>query len=309
MKMNSTHDCTVFPDRVKPRRKCGFTLIELLVVIAIIAILAAILLPALSAAKMQAQATKCMSDMRQITIGFHMYINDFNGIFPVNDESESAASAAGGAGTPAWVEGWLDYNASPDDTNALLISASPYSMVGPYVKSAQVFRCPADNSCNMGASGLPRVRSVSMNQAIGPNSSGKAAGSPDQGSWLPYPEYKVFLKDIEVTKPSDTWLLVDEHPDSINDGAFAFQMPTSPAGTEWIDIPAKYHGNACGFTFIDGHSLIHRWQSPQNIPDVTYQQKSPGQALYEVSDRDIWWVGSHTTTEADGSTLPFPYVP
>jgi prepilin-type processing-associated H-X9-DG protein len=86
-------------------------------------------------------------------------------------------------------------------------------------------------------------------------------------------------------------------------------MPTSPQGTEWIDVPAKYHANACGFTFLDGHSVIHKWMSPQNIPPVTYVQKQNGAALYEVSDPDIWWVAEHTTTRLDGHPLTLPYQP
>lgn len=287
----------------------GFTLIELLVVIAIIAILAALLLPALALAKQQAQATKCMSNYRQLTIAFISYTGDNRGNFPVNDESAGAASAAGGTAQPAWCEGNLDYNGSSDDTNTLLLTSSLYATMGPYVSSFGNFRCPADMSCNYGASGVPRVRSCSMSQAIGPNSSGSANGSPNQGYWLPYPKYEVFLKESDVGGPANIWLFVDEHPDSINDGAFAFPMPNSAEGTEWVDIPAKYHNNACGFTFLDGHAIIHKWLRPQNIPPVTYVQKSAGQELYEVNDPDIWWVASHTSILTDGGTLPFPYTP
>ena len=290
----------------------GFTLIELLVVIAIIAILAAMLLPALSLAKQQAQATKCMSNMRQLTLGFIQYCGDFNGRFPVNDEGLTAASAdeLGTAGL-GWVEGWMDYTGGSDDTNTLLLTSGANSLVGPYVKSPAIFRCPADQSCNFGSTGTPRVRSVSMNQAIGPNINGTITlpGQPDQGTWLPDTIYKVYLKESDVTAPANTWLLVDEHPDSINDAAFAFAMPTSPQGTEWIDVPAKYHGNACGFTFLDGHSLIHKWLHPQNIPPVTYVQNTANSVSYVLSDPDVWWVGSHTTTKINGSALPFPYVP
>jgi prepilin-type N-terminal cleavage/methylation domain-containing protein/prepilin-type processing-associated H-X9-DG protein len=290
----------------------GFTLIELLVVIAIIAILAALLLPALSMAKQQAQATKCMSNMRQLTIAFTAYTGDFKGMFPVNDESVSAASAAGGNAQTGWIEGWLDYNGSSDDTNTALLTVASNAMIGPYIQSPGVFRCPADPSCANGNSGPPRVRSCSMNEAIGPNSAGKIAGvngAADQGSWLPDTTYNVFIKESDVRAAANIWLFLDEHPDSINDGAFAFQMPKFAQGTEWIDVPAKTHGNACGFTFLDGHSVIHKWQSPGNIPPITFVQKTPSSVLYEVSDPDIWWVGSHTSTRLDGGALPFPYVP
>lgn len=291
-------------------RRGGFTLIELLVVIAIIAILAAMLLPALSYAKQQAQGTKCMSNLRQLTYGFLQYTADFNGYFPVNDESQSSASDASGNATLAWIEGWLDYNASPDDTNVLLLSVATNSMVGPYIKNPEVFRCPADPSCNMGSSGLPRVRSVSMNQAIGPNKYGAIidpTGGPAQGSWLPNTTYNVFIRESDVRAPANTWLLLDEHPDSINDGAFAVQMPpnTNPKDTVWIDTPAKYHANGCGFTFLDGHSIIHRWQDPQGIPNITFTQIPPNSTHYVVGDPDILWVASHTTTRLDGVALSY----
>jgi prepilin-type N-terminal cleavage/methylation domain-containing protein/prepilin-type processing-associated H-X9-DG protein len=288
----------------------GFTLIELLVVIAIIAILAALLLPALSLAKQQAQATKCMSNMRQLTIGFLSYTGDFNGRFPVNDESETAASASGGNAQLAWVEGWLNYDPNnSDNTNTSLLSVGLNSQIGPYVKSSAVFRCPADPSCNNGAGGTPRVRSVSMNQAIGPNANGVIAGSPDQGSWLPDTTYKVFIKDTDVRAPAYIWLLVDEHPDSINDAAFALKMPTNPQGTEWIDVPAKYHGNACGFTFLDGHSIIRKWLNPQLIPSVNFVQNPPNTPQAGgVGNHDIWWVAEHATTRIDGAPLSY-YAP
>lgn len=286
----------------------AFTLIELLVVIAIIAILAAMLLPALAMAKQQAMATQCMSNLRQLTTAFIQYAGDFNGFFPVNLET-SQANASGGNGTNGWVEGYLDYNGSPDDTNTALLIDPKYAMIGPYIKSALVFHCPADMSKNYGATGVPRVRSVSMSEAIGPNPSGGVIGNPNQGYWLPYPTYNVFIKEAQVPSPANIWLLVDEDPDSINDAAFAFKMPPSPQGTEWIDVPAKYHGNACGFTFIDGHSVIHKWLNPKNIPDVSNNPKPQGSALYEVNDPDIWWVASHTSTRTDGSPFPFPYTP
>lgn len=288
----------------------GFTLIELLVVIAIIAILAAMLLPALTLAKQQAQATKCMSNMRQLTIAFVAYTGDFKGMYPVNDEDESAATAANGTTRVGWTEGWENYDPNnSDNTNSALLMDGSHSQIGPYIKSPAVYRCPADPSCNDGASGIPRVRSCSMNQAIGPNTNGTAYGNPNQGNWLPFPTYNVFIKESDVRAPANIWLLLDEHPDSINDAAFAFEMPPSSFGTQWIDIPAKYHGNACGFTFLDGHSLVHKWVSPQDIPPVTFIQKTSGSSLYEISDKDIWWVGSHTTTLADGGPLPFPYLP
>lgn len=227
-----------------------------------------------------------------------MYIDDNGGVFPANQESQGAATSQAG-----WVRGWEDYNGSSDDTNVSYLTDPQYAQLGPYTKNYKLFRCPADSSRANGNSGPERVRSISMNQAIGPNSSGTSVG---QGLWLPAPPYLVYLKegDIVNPSPSDLWLLVDEHPDSINDAAFAFQMPSSSAATTWVDVPAKYHNNSCGFSFTDGHSEIHKWQSPDLIAPVTYSPL-PKPLPLQLHNPDILWLAHHTSARADGQPLPY----
>jgi prepilin-type N-terminal cleavage/methylation domain-containing protein len=284
--------------------RTGFTLIELLVVIAIIAILAAMLLPALSMAKQQAVATQCMSNEKQLILMFRMYSQDNLGVFPYNEE---------GGNPPAWVFGNLDYSGASYNTNLSYILDGHYAQMGPYAsQSPGVYKCPADASLSGGTKGSPRIRSISMNQAIGYNSGGSASG---QGAWLPSTygnngvgggPYECYFKESMLGRPSPSSLFVfiDEDPDTINDGAWGFTMPSS-ADTQWVDMPSKTHGNAGGFGFMDGHAEVHAWKNPHGIPNVTY--KSEGSYTVISKNTDVYWVGNRASATISGEPNPFPY--
>src|SRR6266550_9151716 len=193
------------PFSASSRRDIGnkfraFTLIELLVVIAIIAILAALLLPALAKAKTKSQGIMCMNNGKQLMLAWRMYTEDSRDIL--------LAAEDGIPGRPNWFSGWMDFSPSPVnyDINNDLVK----SLIWPYTaKSAAIFKCPADQaSVKVGGVPRPRVRSISMSQVFG------------NGGWLPVPNWRTYSKLSNIALPTKTWVLVDEHPDSINDAAF-----------------------------------------------------------------------------------------
>lgn len=214
----------------------AFTLIELLVVIAILGILAAMLIPALSRAKAKVNGVTCMNNTRQLTLAWTLY-SDANEDRCVNNHGREQTRAE----RNTWANHVLSWKSDADNTNSVLLTEA---LLGEYAaRAVKVFKCPSDRAL---ADNGARIRTYSMNSMVG-----------DPGTLLDEfnRDFRQYLKTADFGNPSKTFLFLDEHPDTLNDGFFLIRL----GRYEWSNLPASFHNAGGNFSFADGHTEFHRW--------------------------------------------------
>ena len=265
----------------------AFTLIELLVVIAIIAILAAMLLPAISKAKIKAQGIQCLNNLKQLQLVFLLYPDD-------NGDKLTSSGYTRPVEPTAWVDGWEDYNGGNlDNTDPRTLTDPARAKFAAYLKNIGVYHCPADISTVVSNTvRVPRLRSMSMGQQwAGPGDWLDPGGF---GANVSSKKYHTYFKRSDIDNASMRYVLLDEHPDSINAGGFANMMVENAASARIIDFPASYHNGACGISFSDGHAEIKKWRDARTRAAVHFDNSLPLNVA-SPNNQDVIWLSDRTT--------------
>jgi prepilin-type processing-associated H-X9-DG protein/prepilin-type N-terminal cleavage/methylation domain-containing protein len=245
------------PIGLRPKSDVGFTIVELLVVVAIIAILAALLLPALANGKAEAQKIACASNIKQLALAWQLYADEYDDVL-VNNHGINETILR----RENWANNMQDMLTSEGNTNVALLTSGK---LAPYLSDVTaVFKCPSDRSI---AQNGPRIRSVSMNSLV---------GDPGELTNKFNPQMVQFFRAGDIPNPSGIYVFLDEHPDTINDGFFMNRWEDYL----WGNLPGSYHNGAVNLSFADGHVESHRWaladtKRPPGAASGTFPASSP----------------------------------
>jgi prepilin-type N-terminal cleavage/methylation domain-containing protein/prepilin-type processing-associated H-X9-DG protein len=225
----------------------AFTLIELLVVIAILGVLASLLLPALSRAKLKAQQTNCLINLQQLQVGWLMYVHEQNDTLPLNAQ-ETTSYSGNASTTNSWVVGDATYSAD----SSYIRQGTLY----PYVGHPGVYHCPSDRSLING-SGVRRARSYSVDYYL------NGAIDPQYSQYLPGDTAStVVVKYAAIYHPSRVFAFLDENANTIEDGVFLLYR--NPDET-WQNAPSDRHTQGLNLSFTDGHCEHWKWRYPKQM--------------------------------------------
>lgn len=251
----------------------AFTLLELLAVVLVVLLLALTALPTLARTRSNASAIQCLNNQRRLTVAWQMY---------ASDNQDRLVSPAD------WVEEWLDWSMASGNTNTAILEDPESSLIARHVRSAVLFKCPADqyvSNSQLSYGWKQRARSVALSSSLG-------GVSVVLYYEIPGREFFVArqLSQLNRPGPANTVTILDEHPDSINNGMFSFDPGLAIPNARWRDLPASYHQAGAGVAFADGHAMIKRWQDVRTIPPVRYVTWLP---VYSPGNSDCAWMNDH----------------
>lgn len=279
----------------------GFTLIELLVVIAIIAILASMLLPVLAKAKLKAQVIADMSNKKQLTLAWIMYTGDnYETLVPNADQSVTVN------GNPSWIPQNCHMDWSPSLNNMNITYLQTNQLGGYCAGQNKIYTSPGDTFLSLvqkavgfGKIANHRARSVAMDAAVGgdgwnhPSDNGKGGYKPP-ASLSSLNPFFFASKMNQLRHPSESWVFINEHPDSIDDGILYVDPRSANGNGTLIELPSAYLGNACGISFADGHAEVHHWVTGAfNVP-VIYQKQPANPGVTLTGNADLAWLAQRT---------------
>jgi prepilin-type N-terminal cleavage/methylation domain-containing protein len=270
---------------VKRSRKhfipCAFTLVELLVVVAVITVLASLLLPALAKAKSKAQAIRCVSNLKQLQLGWHSYLDDNDDLLVPDNVRGDNNTGQLWSTNGSWVLG----SAKTDITTSNIETG----VLFPYVKSTAVYRCPGDRAVVNGHPGVIQTRSYSLNAWLNGNGTHVVSGPNDAFE----PLKKRNSTEIIDPSPSDTFVFIEQNEKSISSGTFYELNPnawrTDPAANDptWWDLPSDRHSQAAYLSFADSHVGPMRWKWPKRFLQYPQPAAPTSQDAHQYDLQDL----------------------